>query len=258
MESLPVTRSDGLATLPKHIAIVMDGNGRWAKLRNLPRMAGHKAGVETARKIIRACGEKGVEVLTLFAFSSENWRRPQGEVGLLMDLFMNALQNQIDELHKHNVRLQIIGAREAFAAKLQVQMAAAEQLTRANTGLKLNIAANYGGRWDITQAAQRLAAKVEAGEITAAQINSDSMTNELSLSGLPEPDLFIRTGGEQRISNFLLWQLAYTELYFTDTLWPDFDNKALDLALDSFAKRQRRFGYTGEQIEQITGQAKGA
>jgi len=236
----------------------MDGNGRWAKLRNLPRMAGHKAGVETARKIIRACGEKGVEVLTLFAFSSENWRRPQGEVGLLMDLFMNALQNQIDELHKHNVRLQIIGAREAFAAKLQVQMAAAEQLTRANTGLKLNIAANYGGRWDITQAAQRLAAKVEAGEITAAQINSDSMTNELSLSGLPEPDLFIRTGGEQRISNFLLWQLAYTELYFTDTLWPDFDNKALDLALDSFAKRQRRFGYTGEQIEQITGQAKGA
>ncbi len=249
------------AALPKHIAIVMDGNGRWAKQRNLPRIAGHRAGMEAAREIIQACGEKGVEALTLFAFSSENWRRPQGEVGLLMDLFMTALQNEVADLHRHNVRLRIVGTRTAFNLKLQRQMAEAERLTAANAGLQLVIAANYGGRGDIAQAARRLAERVEAGTLRAAEVNADTLASHLSLHDLPEPDLFIRTGGEQRISNFLLWQLAYTELYFTEVLWPDFDVHGLNLALDSFAKRQRRFGFTGEQIdhlEQLTEQAKGA
>jgi undecaprenyl diphosphate synthase len=246
------------AVLPKHIAVVMDGNGRWARQRNLPRIAGHKAGVEVARQIIRACGEKGIEALTLFAFSSENWRRPQGEVGLLMDLFMSALQTQIADLHRHNVRLRIIGTRAAFNAKLQQQMAAAEKLTAHNSGLQLIIAANYGGRWDIAQAARQLAEQVEAGTLSSSQIDADALATCLSLQDLPEPDLFIRTGGEQRISNFLLWQLAYTELYFTDILWPDFDTQGLNCALDSFAKRQRRFGFTGEQIEDLTDQVKGA
>lgn len=236
----------------------MDGNGRWAKQRNLPRIAGHRAGVEAARQIIQACGEKGIEALTLFAFSSENWRRPQGEVGLLMDLFMSALQTQVADLHRHNVRLRIVGTREAFNLKLQHQMADAEALTAHNSGLQLIIAANYGGRWDIAQAASRLAEQVEAGTLSASQVNADTLAACLSLHDLPEPDLFIRTGGEQRISNFLLWQLAYTELYFTDILWPDFDTQGLTLALESFAKRQRRFGFTGEQIEKLAKQVKGA
>ncbi len=236
----------------------MDGNGRWAKQRSLPRIAGHRAGVETARQVIQACGEQGIEALTLFAFSSENWRRPQGEVGLLMDLFMTALQNQVADLHRHKVRLRIIGTREAFNIKLQRQMAEAERLTASNTGLQLVIAANYGGRWDLAQAARQLAEQVEAGALQASQINADTLAPYLSLHDLPEPDLFIRTGGEQRISNFLLWQLAYTELYFTDTLWPDFDTQGLSRAFDSFAKRQRRFGFTGDQLQQLTEQAKGA
>lgn len=236
----------------------MDGNGRWARQRKLPRIAGHKAGVEAARQVIQTCGEIGIEALTLFAFSSENWRRPQGEVGLLMDLFMSALQNQIADLHRHNVRLRIIGTREAFNIKLQQQMAEAEALTALNTGLQLIIAANYGGRWDIVQAARQLAERVEAGTLDASQVNADALAACLSLHDVPEPDLFIRTGGEQRVSNFLLWQMAYTELYFTDTLWPDFDAQGLDHALDSFAKRQRRFGFTGDQIEQLAQQVKGA
>ncbi len=238
----------------------MDGNGRWAKQRNLPRIAGHRAGMEASRHIIQACGEKGITALTLFAFSSENWRRPQGEVGLLMDLFMSALQNEVEDLHRNKVRLRIIGTRTAFNPKLQKQMIEAERLTADNTGLELVVAANYGGRWDIVQAARQLAERVEAGTLQAAEVDADTLSAHLSLRDLPEPDLFIRTGGEQRISNFLLWQLAYTELYFTEVLWPDFDIHGLDLALDSFAKRQRRFGFTGEQIDQLgqlTEQAKG-
>lgn len=236
----------------------MDGNGRWGGRRGLPRVAGHKAGLEAARKIIRECGERGVQVLTLFAFSSENWRRPQGEVGLLMELFMNALQDQVDELHRHQVCLRFIGARAAFAPALQAKMTEAEQLTAANTGLKLNIAANYGGRWDIAQAARTLAERVERGTLRAAAIDADALAACLCLHDLPEPDLFIRTAGEQRISNFLLWQLAYTELYFADVLWPDFDAAALDQALTSYAQRQRRFGYTGEQLEHVPDRANGA
>lgn len=262
MEPAPLNSKSSAASshahLPRHIAIVMDGNGRWAKSRGLPRIAGHKAGVEAAQKIIQICGEQGMEVLTLFAFSSENWRRPQGEVGLLMDLFLNALQNQIEALHRNKVRLQIIGERAAFSDKLQRQMAAAEYLTHANTGLKLIIAANYGGRWDIMQATRRLAEKLVRGELQPSDINDETIACCLSLQGLPEPDLFIRTGGEQRISNFLLWQLAYTELYFTDVWWPDFDAQAMELALNSYAKRQRRFGHTADQIEQTMEQAKGA
>ncbi len=262
MNPIPINSQSDVAepgiSLPRHIAIVMDGNGRWAKRRNLPRIAGHRAGVEAARKLIQACGEKAVEVLTLFVFSSENWRRPQGEVGMLMELFMTALQTEIGALHRHDVRLRVIGAREALAPKLQKQIIEAEQLTAANTGLKLVIAANYGGRWDIVQAAQRLAEQVQHGQLDATQVNEAALAAQLALRDLPEPDLFIRTGGEQRISNFLLWQLAYTELYFTDLLWPDFNLDALNEALTSFGKRQRRFGCTDDQINPLTEQVQGA
>lgn len=244
--------------LPRHVAIVMDGNGRWAKRRGLPRIAGHKAGMQAARAAVQACGERGVAALTLFAFSSENWRRPPTEVGPLLELFLNALQDQIDELHRNNVRLRFIGARAAFSATLQQYMARAEALTHANTGIQLAVAANYGGRWDIAQAARTLAERVEQGTLRAADVDASALASHLSAPDLPEPDLFIRTGGERRISNFLLWQLAYTELYFTDVLWPDFDAAALDAALADFARRQRRFGYTGEQIEQLAEPLKGA
>ena len=236
------------AKVPRHVAIIMDGNGRWANRRRLPRFAGHKAGVETVKGVVRACGEKGIEVLTLFAFSSENWRRPQEEVGLLMGLFMTALEQQVRKLHDHNIRLRVIGDRSAFSRMLQQRIEAAENLTRLNTGLNLVIAANYGGRWDVTQAARIIAERVRCGELAAENVNADLVQSLLSLSELPEPDLFIRTGGEKRVSNFLLWQLAYTELYFTDTLWPDFDRRAFEGALASFATRQRRFGRTGEQV----------
>ena len=239
--------------LPRHVAIIMDGNGRWAKQRFMPRIAGHRAGVEAVRNTVRACSRKGIEVLTLFAFSSENWRRPREEVTLLMELLLGALQREVKKLHENNVRLRFIGERGAFADKLVAKMNDAEQLTRDNTGLQLVIAVNYGGRWDITQAARRLAREVAAGELAAEAIDEACLQARLSLAGLPEPDLFIRTGGEQRVSNFLLWQLAYTELYFTDTLWPDFDDQAFEAALDSFAGRQRRFGRTGEQVEQMQG-----
>ncbi len=236
--------------IPRHIAIIMDGNGRWAKKRLLPRHAGHKAGVETVRRVLTLCVEHGIEVLTLFTFSSENWRRPKQEVNLLMDLFMTALQREINKLHKNNVRLRIIGAREAFSEKLQQLIVEAEELTKHNSGVTLVIAANYGGRWDIAETAKRLASLVEQGTLQSQEINESLFATHVCSADLPEPDLFIRTGGEQRISNFLLWQLAYTELYFTDTLWPDFDKDSFMDALESFARRQRRFGRTSEQVEE--------
>jgi undecaprenyl diphosphate synthase len=236
---------------PRHVAIIMDGNGRWASSRRLPRFAGHKAGVETVKEVVRACGEKGIEVLTLFAFSSENWRRPQDEIGLLMGLFMTALGQQVRRLHENNIRLRIIGDRSAFGGTLQRRIEAAETLTGGNSGLNLVIAANYGGRWDLIQATRTIATRAHAGELHPDQVSEALLQSLLSLSELPEPDLFIRTGGEKRVSNFLLWHLAYTELYFTDTLWPDFDRQAFDAALASFATRQRRFGRTGDQVATV-------
>jgi undecaprenyl diphosphate synthase len=239
--------------LPRHVAMIMDGNGRWARKRFLPRFAGHKAGMETVRAMVKACLEKGIGTLTLFAFSSENWRRPAEEVGLLMKLFMTALEREVSKLHEHGVRLRIIGDRSAFPQELQRRIAEAEQLTADNHALNLVIAANYGGRWDIAEAARKLAEAARAGQLDPAEITPDRIAAELSLADLPEPDLFVRTGGEQRVSNFLLWQLAYAELYFTPILWPDFDTAAFEDALASFATRQRRFGRTGEQVEQSTG-----
>ena len=239
--------------VPRHVAIIMDGNGRWARRRHLPRHAGHREGVKAVRRVVEACKVKGIEALTLFAFSSENWRRPQQEVGLLMELFLHTLKKEVTRLDRNDVRLRFIGDRSAFPAKLQVLMNAAETQTAGNKDLNLTVAANYGGRWDIAQASRRLAERVAAGELQAADIDEDTLAGHLSLADLPEPDLFIRTGGEQRISNYLLWQLAYTELYFTDTLWPEFDAVAFDAALQSFSSRQRRFGRTGEQVEQLKG-----
>ena len=227
----------------------MDGNGRWANRRQLPRIAGHRAGVENVRVIVRRSAELGIEVLTLFAFSSENWRRPPTEVSLLMDLFASALDQEIEQLHENGMRLQVIGDRTQFPQKLQRKIAHAEQLTANNSVLRLVIAANYGGRWDITQATRRIAERVSAGEIAPEDINEDTISAYLCLRDSPAPDLFIRSGGEQRISNYLLWQLAYTELYFTECLWPDFDSDAFDRALESYRARQRRFGMTGDQIE---------
>jgi undecaprenyl diphosphate synthase len=235
----------------------MDGNGRWAKRRNLPRIAGHRAGVEAVRAIVGACASLGIEVLTLFAFSSENWRRPRAEVRLLMDLFVAALEQEVRKLHENNVRLRIIGDRTAFSRRLQRCIDEAEVLTAKNNGLTLVIAANYGGRWDITQAVRRLAGRASRGEVPAAEVSEEDIAAELCLSDLPEPDLFIRSGGEQRISNYLLWQLAYTELYFTDCLWPDFDRQHFDQALASYAQRERRFGRTGDQVLMTASQAGG-
>ena len=237
--------------IPKHVAIIMDGNGRWAQKKGSARIVGHKAGVETVRSVIQTCVEKGIEVVTLFAFSSENWRRPEKEVSLLMSLFLMALQREVKKLHKNDVQLRIVGDVSAFDKKIQDQIIKAEALTKDNKTLVLNIAANYGGQWDITQSVKTIAKKVEAGEIKAEEITSELISQNLSMSDLPEPDLFIRTGGEERISNFLIWQLAYSELYFTDTLWPDFDRKEFELALESFSSRQRRFGHTGDQIKEM-------
>jgi undecaprenyl diphosphate synthase len=234
--------------VPRHVAMIMDGNGRWAKKRHLPRIAGHRAGVSVVENVVRLCEQRGIEVLTLFAFSSENWRRPAEEVGLLMGLFVSALEHQVKRLHKNNVRLSVVGELGAFSDKLRRLIETGESLTANNSGLHVNIAANYGGRWDITQASRILARQVAAGELHADDITADRIKEHLVLSALPEPDLFIRTGGEQRVSNFLLWQLAYTELYFTEVLWPDFDAQHFDVALDSYASRQRRFGRTGDQV----------
>ena len=233
---------------PRHIAIIMDGNGRWAEKRFLPRALGHQAGVKAVRKIVEHAGNQGVEVLTLFAFSSENWRRPKDEVSLLMSLFVETLQREIDTLDKNGICLRFIGERSAFPEILQQKMQEGEQQTKGNKDFTLVIAVNYGGHWDITQAMQKIVDKMATGELPQQPISPELINEHLSTAGLPEPDLFIRTGGEERISNFLLWQLAYTELYFTTTLWPDFDQEALDDAITSFKRRQRRFGHTGEQI----------
>jgi undecaprenyl diphosphate synthase len=234
--------------LPRHVAIVMDGNGRWAQQRSLTRTAGHREGAKAVRRIVKACSERGIAVLTLFAFSNENWRRPRPEVEVLMNLFLTTLRREIRRLDVANVRMRFIGDRSAFSVKLQEYIAKAEQRTAANTGLTLVIAANYGGRWDIAQASRRVAEEAAAGRLRPDEVTVDLVHRYTCLADLPEPDLFIRTGGEQRISNFLLWQLAYTELYFIDRLWPDFDAEDLDAACAAFANRQRRFGRTSEQV----------
>ncbi len=234
--------------VPRHVAIVMDGNGRWAQRHGLKRHAGHKEGVKSVRKAVEHAARSHVEVLTLFAFSSENWSRPREEVGLLMDLFLLALKQEIKRLQRNNVQLRIIGDRSKFSPELQNSMSKAEADTAGNSGLILQIAANYGGRWDITQAVQKLAMQVKDGALEPDLITEERISSELSFSNLPEPDLFIRTGGEQRLSNFLLWQSAYTELYFSDVLWPDFDDAEFNIALAAFAGRQRRFGMVAEQV----------
>ncbi|MEE4376867.1 MAG: isoprenyl transferase [Candidatus Competibacteraceae bacterium] len=240
--------SDPQARIPNHIAIVMDGNGRWAKRRLLPRPAGHREGAKAVRRIAKACQEQNVDVLTLFAFSSENWQRPASEVNFLMELFLTTLRTEVRRLLENNIRIRFIGERAAFTQELQTLMDEAETKTAANSGLILVIAANYGGRWDILQATRQLAQQVLAGHVDPQAISCEHIQQYLCLHDLPEPDLFIRTGGEQRISNFLLWQLAYTEFFFTDQLWPDFDTHSLDEALLAFAQRQRRFGRTDEQV----------
>ena len=236
-------------TIPKHIAIIMDGNGRWAHEKSMPRSLGHKKGMDCVRAMVEACVEKNIEALTLFAFSTENWRRPEKEVGYLMGLFLTMMRSEVKRLHKNNVVLHIIGDRSRFSEKLQKAMSDAEGLTKNNTGLSLNIAANYGGRSDIVEATKILCYRVVKGELNPEDVTVDMLQAELALSNLPEPDLLIRTGGEKRISNFLLWQLAYGEYYFTDSYWPDFDKQALDKAIDSFSSRQRRFGKTGYQVK---------
>jgi undecaprenyl diphosphate synthase len=242
-------QKDRFANLPRHVAVVMDGNGRWAKQRFLPRTAGHKAGVKATRRIVELCVKNRIGALTLFAFSSENWNRPDQEVSSLMSLFLSTLNTEINKLHEQGVCIRFIGDRSRFSDRLRSSISDAESMTAANQRLDLNIAANYGGRWDIVNAARSLARKVGQGQISEEQIDDQTFGAELCLHGLPEPDLMIRTGGEQRISNFLLWQIAYTELFFTDTLWPDFDEAAFDQALDWFSRRQRRFGKTGDQVE---------
>ncbi len=233
------------ADVPRHVAIIMDGNGRWAKRRLLPRVAGHRKGVEALRGVIRACAERGISHLTVFAFSSENWRRPQEEVTLLMELFMRALENEVAKLHENGIRFRVIGDLGGFSERIQSLIRDAEALTRDNARLTFTVAANYGGRWDVVQAVRSLIAE----GTQAAAIDEAALAKRLSMADEPEPDLFIRTGGEQRISNFLLWQLAYAELYFTDALWPDFDADALDAAIASYRRRERRFGRTSEQVQ---------
>lgn len=248
--------SDTPASIPRHIAVVMDGNGRWAKKRLLPRVAGHKAGVNSTRSIVEHCANYGVKALTIFAFSSENWNRPEKEVKGIMSLFVSTLASEAEKLHKKDVRVIFIGDRSRFSESLQRAINNAEKLTCNNTGLVLNIAANYGGRWDLVQACKNIVEKSNSGELSIEDITEATVAEEVCLAGLPEPDLFIRTGGESRISNFLIWQLAYTELYFTDILWPDFDEKALGDALQWYQTRQRRFGKTSEQVAgnaEITG-----
>lgn len=233
-----------VSSVPRHIAIIMDGNGRWATKRFLPRVAGHGKGVEAVRVIIEACVARGVEYLTLFAFSSENWRRPADEVSLLMRLFVTALEREVSKMHANGIRLKVVGDLGRFDARLQELIASAERRTENNTRLTVTVCANYGGRWDIIQAVN----KMIAANPGAKGFTEEQLAPHLAMAYAPEPDLFIRTGGEERISNFLLWQLAYTELYFTDTYWPDFDATALDLAIASYRQRERRFGRTSEQL----------
>jgi undecaprenyl diphosphate synthase len=238
------------ANTPKHIAIIMDGNGRWAQLRGKTRVVGHKNGVESVRDVVSTAREKGVKALTLFAFSSENWQRPENEVSVLMDLFMFVLTREVKKLHKNNIKFQVIGDVSRFSKSLRKKIAEVELLTQENSSMVLSVAANYGGRWDITQASQKLAKKVKNNEISVNDISETLLDQHTCLHGLPELDLLIRTGGDYRISNFLLWQAAYAELYFTDVFWPDFNKSAFEQALDSFSERQRRYGQTGEQVNQ--------
>ncbi|HEY1042701.1 MAG TPA: polyprenyl diphosphate synthase [Telluria sp.] len=230
--------------VPRHVAIIMDGNGRWATKRFMPRVAGHVKGVEAVRGVVEACVRRGIEYLTLFAFSSENWRRPEEEVSLLMKLFVTALEREVSKMHANDIRLKVVGDLTRFDPKLQEMIAAAERKTAGNRRLTVTVCANYGGRWDIMQAA----AKMAHANPGALEFTEEQLAEHLSMAYAPEPDLFIRTGGEQRISNFLLWQLAYSELYFTDTYWPDFTAESLDLAIASYRNRERRFGRTGEQL----------
>lgn len=242
----PVTHS-----IPQHVAIIMDGNGRWAKKRLLPRVAGHKAGLEAARLAVKHCAKKNIKVLSLFAFSSENWRRPAQEVGYLMELFLTSLEREVTMLHENNVQLRFIGDRSRFNKALSQKISEVEKITNKNTGMVLIIAADYGGQWDICQAMQKLAKEIELGRLSSSAITPEQIRMHLSFADLPDPDLFIRTSGELRISNFMLWQLAYSELYFTQTLWPDFGEKELDKALQHYADRERRFGYSSEQISEL-------
>ena len=234
--------------LPGHIAIIMDSNGRWAEANGYPRHQGHRAGVKSTRAVVEAVAEKGIKALTLFAFSSENWSRPSEEVSSLMSLFFEVLQREVDALHENGIQVRFVGARNELSNRLQKRLQAAEELTANNDGMQLVLAVAFGGRWDIVQAACKLAKRVEAGQLTAGDIDEQLLADELSLAGMPAPDLLIRTGGERRISNFLLWDMAYSELYFTDRLWPDFNSDDLDLAINFFAGRERRFGQTGDQV----------
>jgi undecaprenyl diphosphate synthase len=237
-----------MADSPQHVAIIMDGNGRWARSRGMPRVAGHRASVKVVRNIVEECGRRGVRYLTMFAFSSENWLRPPDEVGMLMGLFLDALVREVADLHRNQVRLRFIGDREQLGAELKQRMQEAESLTQHNTGLGLLVAVAYGGRWDIAQACRSLAADVAAGKLAPGDIDEQQIASRLQLAQIPDPDLLIRTGGEQRISNFLLWNLAYTELYFSETLWPEFSPAHLQAALEFFAQRERRFGKTSAQV----------
>ncbi|MFH1814018.1 MAG: polyprenyl diphosphate synthase [Pseudomonadota bacterium] len=256
MSSRPSKPVDGgNLPVPQHIAIIMDGNGRWARRRFMPRVAGHRKGVEAVRAVVSRCAERGVGYLTLFAFSSENWRRPPEEVSFLMQLFMRALEEEVVRLHENSIRLRVIGDLSRFEPRLIDMIRSAEALTAGNTGLNLTVAANYGGRWDILQATECM---LKANPSRREGFVESDLTPHLAMAYAPEPDLFIRTGGEQRISNFLLWQLAYTELYFTDKLWPEFNGSAVDEAIASFQQRERRFGRTSEQVQAATAAALGA
>ena len=246
-KGIPITRE-----VPEHVAIIMDGNGRWATKRLLPRSAGHAKGVQSVRNIVEACGMSGVRYLTLFAFSSENWRRPAEEVSLLMRLFMQALEKEVNKLRDQGVRLRVVGDVEQFDQALQERISDAELRTAHNDKLNLTIAANYGGRWDILQATRKMLKSDPALTIDPARITEDAFSAHLSMAWAPEPDLFIRTGGEQRISNFLIWQLAYTELYFTDCFWPDFDKHELQKSFDWYRQRERRFGRTSDQLKAVS------
>jgi undecaprenyl diphosphate synthase len=237
--------------IPRHVAVIMDGNGRWARKRALPRYAGHRAGVASVRRTVEVAAERGVDYLTLFAFSSENWKRPREEIKMLMALFLEAMQREVDELDKNNVQLSFIGARHQLQTQLQHMMNSSEAQTADNTGLELRVAIAYGGRWDILRAARHVAARVARGEIDADAITDEDFAGELELAAVPDPDLLIRTGGEQRISNFLLWNLAYAELFFCDRLWPDFGKADFDEAMAFFARRERRYGHTGEQVRAV-------
>jgi undecaprenyl diphosphate synthase len=234
---------------PRHIAIIMDGNGRWANANGKPRHAGHRAGVKATREIVRAAAEQGIEVLTLFAFSSENWNRPAQEVTSLMSLFVEVLQREVNELDRNGIRINFIGAREELSSGLQKKLARAEQQTEGNTWMRLFLAVAYGGRWDIVRSVKSIAERVAKGELAVNDITEEHVSNGMALADVISPDLLIRTGGEHRVSNFLLWDMAYSELYFTETLWPDFSTADLDEAISFYSGRQRRFGKTGDQLE---------